>query len=770
MQTFRRYLPWLVLVLGVLYVASALRPQTDKVGEFRLAAFAGLPISDHGRIKPIDTYARVELMMMNRRQEFKDTKERTQSAVRWLVNLLGDGMVEYVGSVTLTQEIAEILGLQPGRDGRYVFQAEEVMETAAMKLREGKLPRDEQMLGAVEDAKRRAMASKTMREQLWKENNPDAMKVFRIDHDQVLEMLKLQRREGLRYSIQEITHSESQNNRQAFMAFFRKAMQAKDIPADKRDTTDARVLELFKQLSTHRALASLQAVALVPDKNFSPEGWKTLGQAMQSGDGIDNPNAAHLEKMVLAYAEGDPRKFNEELEAYRKRVNEAIPKEAANARLESWFNQAALFYRCANLYVIILVLAFLSWIVWPREMWTSAVLLLGLTLMVHTSALGLRMVIQGRPPVTNLYSSAVFIGWGCVVVCMVMELMYARMAMIYRNAIPSAVAGLLGFGTMVIAHHLGGSGDTMEVLQAVLDTNFWLATHVTTVTLGYTATFVAGFIAIAFLWWMTASTIFAYFRNRGNPEWSNIWPFILCSIGLVTIPGTLAIAMLWGLYYQWAGDDPFTAGVAYPLMLPVIVGGVIYATMLVIRFTSLETTASEVPGMLSWAQGMNLNVNLSKSFMNGIYGVTCLALLLSFVGTVLGGIWADQSWGRFWGWDPKENGAILVVIVNALLLHARWGGMIKERGTVIIALLGNIVTMWSWFGTNQLGIGLHSYGFNNALIAMCTSFWISQLCLIGLASLPAKYWKSYTASPDVKPMKGLAKPTKAKGEGIIPAT
>jgi hypothetical protein len=107
MQTFRRYLPWLVLVLGVLYVASAL-PQTDKAGEFRLAAFAGLPISDHGRIKPIDTYARVELMMMNRRQEFKDTKERTQSAVRWLVNLLGDGMVEYVGSVTLTQEIAEI--------------------------------------------------------------------------------------------------------------------------------------------------------------------------------------------------------------------------------------------------------------------------------------------------------------------------------------------------------------------------------------------------------------------------------------------------------------------------------------------------------------------------------------------------------------------------------------------------------------------------------------------------------------------------------------
>ncbi|MGL4551794.1 MAG: cytochrome c biogenesis protein, partial [Gemmataceae bacterium] len=99
---------------------------------------------------------------------------------------------------------------------------------------------------------------------------------------------------------------------------------------------------------------------------------------------------------------------------------------------------------------------------------------------------------------------------------------------------------------------------------------------------------------------------------------------------------------------------------------------------------------------------------------------------------------------------------------------ARWGGMIRERGTVIIALLGNMVTMWSWFGTNQLGIGLHSYGFNNALIAMCTSFWVSQLFLIGLASLPAKYWKSYAAVPDTKPVKGAGKPPKAKG--AVPAT
>src|SRR5437667_4396268 len=107
-------------------------------------------------------------------------------------------------------------------------------------------------------------------------------------------------------------------------------------------------------------------------------------------------------------------------------------------------------------------------------------------------------------------------------------------------------------------------------------------------------------------------------------------------------------------------------------------------------------------------------IDVGKALTKMVYGIICFATLFSFVGTVLGGIWADQSWGRFWGWDPKENGAVLIVIMNALILHARWGGMVKEPGMAMLAICGNIITMWSWFGTNQLGIGLHAYGFNNA--------------------------------------------------------
>ena len=106
------------------------------------------------------------------------------------------------------------------------------------------------------------------------------------------------------------------------------------------------------------------------------------------------------------------------------------------------------------------------------------------------------------------------------------------------------------------------------------------------------------------------------------------------------------------------------------------------------------------------ASGKPLDEATAKVLSRMVYGIVCFATLFSFVGTVLGGIWADQSWGRFWGWDPKENGALIIVIWNALILHARWGGMIKARGLMCLAVAGNIFTSASWFGTNMLGIGL----------------------------------------------------------------
>ena len=258
------------------------------------------------------------------------------------------------------------------------------------------------------------------------------------------------------------------------------------------------------------------------------------------------------------------------------------------------------------LYLIAFVLALGSWLGWNKTLNRSANWLLWFTFALHTFALICRIYISGRPPVTNLYSSAVFIGWAAVLFALVFEV-------IYRFGIGNLLAAVIGFPTLFIAYNLAGDGDTIQVMQAVLDTQFWLTTHVVCISLGYAATFVAGALGVFYV-------IIAHLANQ-------------------------------------------------------------------------------------------LDHKQRQSLLRMTYGTLCFAAFFSFIGTVLGGLWADDSWGRFWGWDPKENGALMIVIWNALVLHARWGGMVRQRGMAVLAVFGNIVTAWSWFGVNQLGEGLHATDF-----------------------------------------------------------
>jgi ABC-type transport system involved in cytochrome c biogenesis permease subunit len=345
---------------------------------------------------------------------------------------------------------------------------------------------------------------------------------------------------------------------------------------------------------------------------------------------------------MSAYRQNDPKKFNSALARYEAHLAETPPPlwDADKLGLEAWFNRVSPFFLGMPLYVIAFVMAIFGWLLRYKPLNWGAFTLIALTFLLHTVALGLRIYISGRPPVTNLYSSAVFIGWAAVFAGLAIEA-------IYRLGLGNIVASIAGFATLMIAYFLAAGGDTITVLQAVLDTQFWLATHVVCITLGYAATYLAG---------------------------------------------------LFGLLY-----------VLFGLTTPL------------------------------------LNADMRKDLGRMIYGVTCFAILFSFFGTVLGGLWADDSWGRFWGWDPKENGALIIVLWNALLLHARWDKMIADRGLAVLAIGGNIVTSWSWFGVNELGIGLHSYGFTEGVLLALGTFVFSQLALIAAGCLPTRYWMSFQA-------------------------
>jgi cytochrome c-type biogenesis protein CcsB len=362
-------------------------------------------------------------------------------------------------------------------------------------------------------------------------------------------------------------------------------------------------------------------------------------------------------KMASAYNAGDTATFNQTLADYRSALSGQFGTELKKAEREQLFNVIEPFYKAMLIYVFAGVLVIVFWI--RPEQWDwlrrTAVLLVVLGLVVHTGGLIGRMLLEGRPPVTNLYSSAIFIGWGACILGLVLEAFW-------KNSIGVMISCIVGSTTLIIAHHLSLSGDTMEMMRAVLDTNFWLATHVVVVTLGYASTFVAGFLAMLYV------IMGVFTRNL---------------------------------------SAPVTAGAAQ-------------------------------------------RGELGKSLAKMVYGICCFATLFSFVGTILGGIWADQSWGRFWGWDPKENGALIIVLWNALILHARWGGLVRERGLMNLAIFGNVVTSWSWFGVNMLGIGLHSYGFMDAAFWWLMAFVASQLALIALGSMPLSWWRSFRDAATAK--------------------
>jgi ABC-type transport system involved in cytochrome c biogenesis permease subunit len=284
----------------------------------------------------------------------------------------------------------------------------------------------------------------------------------------------------------------------------------------------------------------------------------------------------------------------------------------------------------------------------------------------------------------------------------------------------------------VVAHNLA-TEDTLEMMQAVLDTNFWLATHVTTVTLGYTATFVAGFLASIYLVMVLGAVVRDSYQRTGEPSVGELLAFGTATVGLAVIPAFL-------LWFVKSAVDKFEwvpAGLLDGAFWLATAGLVVYALVLILLRVSAEGNdeqgrplKGQVPALAQPVVGLALTPESGKILGQMMYGVLAFATLLSFVGTVLGGIWADQSWGRFWGWDPKENGAVLIVLWNALILHARWCGLVKDRGVAVLAVFGNAITAWSWFGTNQLGIGLHAYGFDSRLADGCFNFWLLQFAIV----------------------------------------
>ncbi len=547
-------LRWAAFACGLLLAVSGVfkgAPRHDP----DVQAFAHLPVSAGGRIKPIDTAARSLLMLAGGRQSVK-TDDRRVSAPAYFLEL-----------VARPEKIAD-------------------------------LP------------------------------------VVRIDHPEVLTILGKTTEDSGRHSLKEIEPK--------WEAITAQARRASEVPPAERDGFQRAILQVHSRVNTILSHAQLLEPYLIPPTEEGGE-WQGFRDAFEErlGKGDPHPAVAAYGSILGSAHDGDAAGFEKAVTSYTALLERSMPDLMRKMRLEVLFNRAELFSGTAAVYLLaalVLCGSFVlrglrGWEAGAERMRAAAAAMVAAAVLVHAVAIIWRVYLQGRPPVTNLYSSAVFVGWAAALAGVWMERYFPM-------GLGALCASIIGAGTLIVAHNLGNDGDTMQMMQAVLDSNFWLATHVVTITLGYSATFLAGTLGALYL------------LGRSATRW----------------------------------------------MTP-----------------EREQATSRM-----------------------IYGMVCFALLLSFVGTVLGGIWADQSWGRFWGWDPKENGAALVVLINAIILHARWGGLVRARGIAALAVAGNIVTVWSWFGTNMLGVGLHAYGFMDSAARWIWIFVYAHLAVIALAALPGR--------------------------------
>lgn len=609
----KRFIPLLAAVLATAFALFSLR-LPDSKGGFDTEGFGRLPILLDGRIKPLDTVARTSLLLLQNKQSFSRPDGTRIEPVEWLLDVfyrpeLADTYTHF--RIDHSEALALFnLREEDGTGFKFSFN----------QLRAGipELERQAELAFEVESAVRTPFQREVvkLRERM--------MLYHRLKHSMQLPDSPDFLAEVIRFH--------------AALPAGVAAARAKSLGTDMNEADFNQILEFANRYEFMSTMAYILPVP-PPEGSATDTAWLNIGRALQQSF-----ETKSLDPHVMAYAglghtyrNNRPEQFNEIVRLHSAEFEKRFTDQLTKSRVEFLFNHAQPFYKAKILFVIGFLFAVTSWLIWPKELGRASYWIVVVAFLLMTIGIATRMWLAGRPPVTNLYASAVFVGWGAALLGVILE-------RIYRNGIGSVTASTVGFLCLLIAHHLSFGGDTMKMMRAVLDSNFWLATHVIVITIGYSAVFLAGFLAIVYV-----------------------------------VRGTLT---------------------------------------------------------------RSLDKDTADSLTRMVYGIICFATLFSLVGTILGGIWADQSWGRFWGWDPKENGALLIVLWCAVILHCRWGGLVKQRGLMNLAIFGNVITAWSWFGTNMLGIGLHSYGFMDGAFGWLATFGVSQIAFIALGSLPLARWRS----------------------------
>jgi ABC-type transport system involved in cytochrome c biogenesis permease subunit len=387
-------------------------------------------------------------------------------------------------------------------------------------------------------------------------------------------------------------------------------------------------LALFSHVMDGSALLIVPAAKNETDPWLVPEPNDVTATYPQSA-----PAMSALTETMRAYHDGDGFKFSSAARQLRENLRALSPSiypAESKLRLEYFCNHFAGFYRAVWLYAIGFVVLLIAHL--RRKgglLRTAGVGLVLAGLAFHATGIALRCMIAGRPPVTNMYESIIWVSFAVSFFGMLFFARYRTLVYLLA-ALPVTFIGLLLVHQMPIA-----MPSSIDPLVPVLRDNFWLTVHVLTITLSYAA---------------------------------------------------FALAMGFGHILLW-------------------------------RYALNPTGARADQPMHFW-----------------LYRVLQLGVLLLAAGTILGGVWANYSWGRFWGWDPKETWALIALLCYLTTLHGRLAGWWTQFGLVIASVVCFLAVLMAWYGVNfVLGKGLHSYGFGIGGETYVASFVIADLLFVAFA-------------------------------------
>ena len=388
-------------------------------------------------------------------------------------------------------------------------------------------------------------------------------------------------------------------------------------------------LTLLARVMDGRALLIVPAPANETDPWVEP----ALGGSRYYADAQFAPIQTQLQTVANAYVQGDGFNLNRAANQLRENLRALSPSiypRDQQLRLEYFYNHFEAFYRaiwCYGIALVILIAAHLR--KRGRALQNIGVAVAVLGLVFQAAGIVMRCMIAGRPPVTNMYESIIWVSFAVSFFGMIFFMRY-RAPMYLLAALPVTLIALLLVHQMPIA-----MPSSIDPLVPVLRDNFWLTIHVLTITLSYAA---------------------------------------------------FALAMGFGHILLW-------------------------------RYARDPAVARADASMHFW-----------------LYRVLQLGVLLLAAGTILGGVWANYSWGRFWGWDPKETWALIALLCYILALHGRLAGWWTQFGLAVASVVCFLAVLMAWYGVNfVLGKGLHSYGFGIGGETYVTIFVVLDLLFVAFA-------------------------------------